>query len=146
MSRGALRLRSADPNVPIELDPRLLSAGSDVDVLVDALALVREIIGQPALREWSAAERYPGADVRSPGQLREYVRRSAVSYHHQVGTCRMGQDVDAVVDPELRVHGFEGLRVADASVMPFVTSGNTAAATMMIGERAADLVSRADSI
>ncbi|MGH2851228.1 MAG: GMC family oxidoreductase [Solirubrobacteraceae bacterium] len=146
MSRGALRLRSADPNVPPELDPRLLSASADVDVLVDALALVREIIGQPALREWSAAERYPGADVRSAGQLRDYVRRAAVSYHHQVGTCRMGRDAEAVVDPELRVHGFEGLRVADASVMPFVTSGNTAAATMMIGERAAELLSRPDSI
>ena len=146
MSRGALRLRSADPNVPLELDPRLLSAGADVDVLVDALALVREIIGQPALREWSAAERYPGTDVRSAGQLRDYVRRTAVSYHHQVGTCRMGQDAEAVVDPELRVHGFEGLRVADASIMPFVTSGNTAAATMMIGERAAELLSQPDPI
>jgi choline dehydrogenase len=146
MSRGTLRLRSADPAIPLELDPRLLSADGDVDVLVDALVLVREIIGQPALREWSAAERYPGADVRSAQQLREYVRRTAVSYHHQVGTCRMGRDDDAVVDPELRVHGFEGLRVADASVMPFVTSGNTAAATMMIGERAAELISGPDSI
>jgi choline dehydrogenase-like flavoprotein len=146
MSRGTLRLRSADPEVPVELDPRLLSCEADVDVLVAALGLVREIVGQPALREWSAAERYPGGEVRSPRELREYVRRSAVTYHHQVGTCRMGQDEGAVVDPQLRVRGVEGLRVADASVMPFVTSGNTAAPTMMIGERAAQLVGRLDPI
>jgi choline dehydrogenase len=75
--------------------------------------------------------------VRTRAQLRDYVRRVTASYHHQVGTCRMGSDPDAVVDPELRVHGVEGLRVADASIMPFVTSGNTNAPTMMIGARCA---------
>ena len=73
-------------------------------------------------------------------QLRAYVRETAITYHHQVGTCKMGVDADAVVDPQLRVRGVEGLRVADASVMPFVCSGNTHAATVMIGERAAELV------
>jgi choline dehydrogenase len=81
--------------------------------------------------------------VRSAADLRDYVRRTAITYHHQVGTCRMGVDAMAVVDPELRVRGIDGLRVADASVMPEVTSGNTHAPTVMIGERAAELVSAA---
>ena len=76
-------------------------------------------------------------------ELREYVRSTAITYHHQVGTCKMGVDDQAVVDPQLRVRGVEGLRVADASVMPFVSSGNTHAPTLMIGERAADLVREA---
>jgi choline dehydrogenase len=78
--------------------------------------------------------------VRSAAEVRDYVRRTAVSYHHQVGTCRMGVDAGAVVDPRLRVRGVDGLRVADASVMPAVISGNTNAPTLMIGERAADFV------
>ena len=88
-------------------------------------------------------ELYPGAGVRTREELRDYVRRNAITYHHQVGTCKMGVDQLAVVDPELRVRGVEGLRVADASVMPVVTSGNTHAPTVMIGERAADLVVQA---
>lgn len=137
-SRGVLRLRSADPRVRPELDAQLLSCDADMDSLLATLELCREIIGQPALREWSAQERYPGPGVRSREDLRDYVQRSVATYHHQVGTCRMGQDAGAVVDPELRVRGIEGLRIADASVMPFVTSGNTAAATMMIAEKTAE--------
>jgi choline dehydrogenase len=78
--------------------------------------------------------------VRTAKELRDYARNTAITYHHQVGTCKMGVDDGAVVDPQLRVRGVDALRVADASVMPFVTSGNTHAATTMIGERAADLV------
>ena len=141
-SRGTLRLRSADPGVPPELDPQILTCGSDLEALVDSIELCREIISQPAFADWTATERYPGPGARSRDELRDYIRRTAVTYHHQVGTCRMGLDGGAVVDPELRVNGIEGLRVADASVMPFVTSGNTAAATMMIAERAADLVAQ----
>ena len=89
---------------------------------------------------WRGSELYPGPDVRTPKALRDYIRDTAITYHHQVGTCKMGVDEKAVVDPQLRVRGVEGLRVADASVMPVVTSGNTHAAAMMIGERAADLV------
>ena len=73
-------------------------------------------------QDWGARELYPGPDVRTAEALRDYVRRTAITYHHQVGTCQMGVDSDAVVDPRLRVHGIEGLRVADASVMPAVTS------------------------
>jgi choline dehydrogenase len=78
--------------------------------------------------------------VRTRAELCDYVRRTVASYHHQVGTCRMGSDEGAVVDPELRVHGVEGLRVADASIMPFVTTGNTHAPVLMIGARAAALM------
>jgi choline dehydrogenase len=139
-SRGTLRLRSADPTAPAVMDPRALSARADVDALTASVALCREIGRQPALAEWTARELYPGPDVRTDAELREYVRRVTGSYHHQVGTCRMGSDEGAVVDPELRVYGVDGLRVADASVMPAVTTGNTNAPSMMIGARAAAMM------
>ncbi|HUJ91147.1 MAG TPA: GMC family oxidoreductase N-terminal domain-containing protein [Gaiellaceae bacterium] len=134
-SRGTIALASADPAAPPLIDPACMSCEADLDALVAAIELCREIGSQPALAEWREAELYPG-DV----DLRDYVRRTAITYHHQVGSCRMGVDELAVVDPELRVRGVDGLRVADASVMPYVSSGNTHAPTMMIGERAAELV------
>ena len=140
LSRGTLRLRSADPTAAPVMDPRALSAAGDVDALTASVALCREIGRQPGLAEWTARELYPGPEVRTDGELREYVRRVAVSYHHQVGTCRMGSDDEAVVDPRLRVHGVEGLRVADASIMPSVTTGITNAPSMMIGARAAAMM------
>jgi choline dehydrogenase-like flavoprotein len=139
-SRGAIRLTSADPDAPLSIDPCCLSCDADVDALVASVELCREIGRQPALAEWTAAELYPGAEVWTSEELRDYVRRTVISYHHQVGTCRMGQDDRAVVDPELRVLGIEGLRVADASIMPSVTTGNTNAPTIMIGERVFDLL------
>jgi choline dehydrogenase len=139
-SRGELRLVSADPEARPSLDPRCLSCEADLAALTASVELVREIARQPALAEWTAEELYPGPCVRTDAELRDYVRRTVISYHHQVGTCRMGSDDRAVVDPELRVHGVDGLRVADASVMPFITSGNTNAPTLMIGEKAADLL------
>jgi choline dehydrogenase len=92
------------------------------------------------LQEWGAKELYPGPELETEQELREYICRTVLTYHHQVGTCKMGVDAEAVVDPELRVYGTTGLRVADASIMPSVTSGNTFAPAVMIGERAADLV------
>ena len=139
-SRGSLRLASADPDAPPLLDPACLSSAVDASALVAAIELCREIGDQDALDEWRGSELYPGRAVREPGALRDYVRQTAITYHHQAGTCKMGVDELAVVDPQLRVHGVEGLRVADASVMPQVTSGNTHAPTVMIGERAAELV------
>jgi choline dehydrogenase len=139
-SRGAIRLRSADPDEPLSLDPRCLACDADLAALTASVELCREITRQVSLAEWTASELYPGPDVRTRRELRDYVRRTAVSYHHQVGTCRIGRDADAVVDPELRVYGVEGLRVADASVMPFVTTGNTNAPTIMVGEKAADAI------
>ncbi len=139
-SRGELRLRSADPTASPALDPRALSRQADVDALAASVELCREIGRQPSLARWAAAELYPGPSVRTASELHDYVRRTAVSYHHQVGTCRMGSDETSVVDPELRVQGVDGLRVADASVMPFVTTGNTNAPTIMIAERAAEAI------
>ena len=92
------------------------------------------------LREWGASERYPGLSVDTAEAVREYVRETAITYHHQVGTCKMGTDAAAVVDSRLRVHGLDGLRVADASIMPAVTTGNTNAPSIMIGERAAEFL------
>lgn len=106
-----------------------------------SLAQVREIgVAHPLGTEWGTRELYPGPEVRTTDELRDYVRRTAITYHHQAGTCKMGTDAQAVVDPRLRVHGIDGLRVADASVMPTVTSGNTHAPSMMIGERVADFI------
>jgi choline dehydrogenase len=139
-SRGSLRLASADPAASPLIDPACLSCEVDADTLVAAIELCREVGEQGALAEWRGSELYPGPGVRTRRELLDYVRRTAITYHHQVGTCKMGVDADAVVDPQLRVRGIEGLRVADASVMPFVSSGNTHAATVMIGERAAELV------
>jgi choline dehydrogenase len=138
-SRGSLRLASADPEAEPLIDPAYLSRGADLDAMITSVELCREIGRQPALADWKPTELYPGESVRAD-ELRDYIRRTAITYHHQVGTCKMGIDDLAVVDPELRVYGVEALRVADASVMPMVTSGNTHAPTIMIGERAADLV------
>jgi choline dehydrogenase len=139
-SRGRIRLTSADPTAPLSLDPRTFSVGADLDALAASVELMREVGGQAALRPWSTGELYPGPGVRTREEVRDYVRRTVGSYHHQVGTCKMGQDEQAVVDPELRVYGVEGLRVADASIMPFITTGNTNAPTFMIGEKASDLL------
>ncbi|MGZ4243387.1 MAG: GMC family oxidoreductase [Solirubrobacteraceae bacterium] len=139
-SRGSIRLSGPSATDPLLIDPQILSAEADLVALEASLAQVREIGAAPALRAWGARELYPGPDVASTAQTRDYVRRTAISYHHQVGTCRMGVDPGAVVDSRLRVHGLDGLRVADASVMPAVISGNTNAPSLMIGERAADFL------
>ncbi len=144
-SRGALRLASADPEAAPLIDPAYLSCAADVDALVVAMELCREIGRQDALAEWQAEELYPGPGVESVDGLRTYIRSTAITYHHQVGTCAMGVGALAVVDPELRVYGVDGLRVADASIMPLVTSANTHAPALMIGERAAELVAAGSS-
>jgi choline dehydrogenase len=139
-SRGRLTLASADPDAAPVIDPAFLAEEADVDALQWSLGQVREIARAGALADWLGEELYPGPGITSAADVRTYVRNTGITYHHQVGTCRMGSDEHAVVDPELRVRGVEGLRVADASVMPVVTAGNTHAPTTMIGERAADLV------
>jgi choline dehydrogenase len=136
-SRGRIRLSGPTLADELVIDPRILSAEADLRTLEAAVELSREIGRQPALREeWGTTEQYPGSDM----ELRDYVRRTAITYHHQVGTCKMGGDELGVVDERLRVHGVEGLRVADASIMPAVTSGNTNAPSIMIGERVAEFV------
>jgi choline dehydrogenase len=96
--------------------------------------------GPASVAAWNPDVIVVGAAVRTGAELRDYIRRTATTYHHQAGTCKMGIDADAVVDPRLRVYGVEGLRVADASIMPAVTSGNTNAPSLMIGERVAEFI------
>ena len=135
LSRGTMRLTGATAEDPVALDPNVLACDADLAGLVAAVELCREIGSADALRNWGVTEEYPGAR-----DVREYVRQTAITYHHQVGTCKMGRDPLAVVDPLLRVHGVDGLHVADASVMPVVTTGNTNAPSIMIGERAAEFI------
>ena len=140
LSRGALRLRSADPTAPPALDPAYFSEPRDVDALVAGVEMAREIARQPAYDAVRGEETGAGAEARSRSEIEAYVRATAETLYHPVGTCRMGGDPDSVVDPALRVRGVEGLRVVDASVMPTVPNGNTNAPTMMLAERAADLI------
>ena len=139
-SRGRLWLRSADPAAVPALDPQVFAEPRDLEVLTDSVKLVREISRKPALDEWRKAEWAPGDQVSDRDAIRDYVRRQVLTYHHQIGTCRMGVDASAVVDPELRVRGIDGLRVVDAPIMPDIPSGNTNAPTIMIAEKGADLL------
>ncbi len=139
-SRGSVSLQSADPAAPPVIDPNFLDEPSDLERTVDALEIGREIMAQRAMSGLLAEEFQPGPGCASRADLADYARASARSGYHPVGTCRMGQDAMCVVDPQLRVAGIDGLRVADSSVMPRLISGNTNAPTIMIAERAADIV------
>jgi choline dehydrogenase-like flavoprotein len=139
-SRGSVRLASADPRDPPLIDPAFLTEPDDLDVLVEAVSLAREIGAARELADWRNREVFPGPGGTDRERLREFVRRAANSFHHPVGTCRMGTDEGAVVDLALRVRGTEGLRVVDASVMPSLPQAMVNAATIAIAERAADLI------
>jgi choline dehydrogenase len=139
-SRGRLWLRSADPAAKPAIDPASLSEADDVAVLVEGLKLARSILASAAFDAFRGEEVVPGDGVVSDDDLAAYVRGYAHTLFHPVGTCRMGDDPDAVVDAELRVRGLEGLRVADASVMPTIVNANTNFPSIMIGERCAELL------
>jgi choline dehydrogenase-like flavoprotein len=139
-SRGSLRLASSDPAKAPLIDPRFLDDPEDVQLLVTAIRKCREICAHPAMADHLAGELTPGAQRSSGEDLVGEIRLRATTVYHPVGTCRMGLDEMAVVDPNLHVRGIEGLRVADASIMPRITGGNTNAPSMMIGERAATLI------
>ena len=139
-SRGEIRLRSADPGAALWIDPKYFQHAEDRRVAVAGLKKAREILAQPALRTYTSEEALPGAGVATDAALMDYIRKRAKTVYHPVGTCRMGVDGHAVVDPELRVRGIDGLRVIDASIMPNLVSGNTNAASIMIGEKGADYV------
>lgn len=137
-SRGRVQARSANAMDPAEFDGGFLTAQADVDTLVRGLKLARRILRMPSLQNVIAEELYPSPNEHLPdAELEQFVRQYAKTVYHPVGTCRMGTDPLAVVDPQLRVHGIGRLRVCDASVMPQITSGNTNAPTIMIAERAA---------
>lgn len=143
-SRGSLMITGPDIDDDVSIDLAALHEEADRAALTFSLRQCREIGRQPALaEEWGAHEVYPGPGADDADGLNDYVRRTAITYHHQVGTCAMGIGDRAVVDPHLRVHGLDGLTVADASVMPRITSGNTNAPTIMIAERAAQFLNDA---
>ncbi len=139
-SRGHVRLAGPDPDAAPEIRPNYLSAENDRRIAADALRLTRRIVGAPAMRRHHPEEHLPGAHVSSDEDLARAAGDIATTIFHPVGTCRMGGDDLAVVDDRLRLRGLGGLRVADASVMPAITSGNTNSPTMMIAEKAADMM------
>ena len=139
-SRGSTHIQSPDPRDEPALVMNFLSHPDDVRLLLAGVALVRKIARQPAIRDYIAHELTPGADIRESAELETYLRKATVSAYHAVGTCRMGTDPRAVVDPRLRVRGLDGLRVVDASIIPRIVSANTNAATIMIAEKAAAMM------
>jgi choline dehydrogenase-like flavoprotein len=138
--RGRVSLKSPDPLAPPRIELRYLETNHDIDAMLYGMRLARKIAEQPALRDIIAEEVYPGPQITSDAALTEDLRNRGVSNLHPVGTCRMGTGDNAVVDPRLRVRGIEGLRVADASIMPQIVGGNTNAPSIMIGEKAAAMV------
>src|SRR4051812_26302455 len=139
-SRGHVRIRSADPRAAPAIQPNYLSAQKDRDVTVAGLRALRGIIASPALKPFIEAEHEPGSACVSDEDLLDFARRRGSTTYHPPSTCRMGEDVAAVVDARLRVRGFEHLRLVDASIMPALVSGNTNAATIMIAEKGADMI------
>ncbi|MBJ7466220.1 MAG: GMC family oxidoreductase N-terminal domain-containing protein [Mycolicibacterium sp.] len=139
-ARGSISLAGPDPTTPPLIDPNYLGAESDVKRMIHGLNVARSIAASEPFAPWRRSEVLPGPDVTDEAALRVFLARNTGTYFHPVGSCAMGTGPDAVVDPELRVHGLTGLRVADASVMPRIPPVNTNAATIMIGEKAADLI------
>jgi len=139
-SRGFVRVRSNDPKQPPSILFNYLSHPDDRVEWRACVRLTRELFQQPAMQKYAGAEIQPGKDVDSDDQIDSFIRQHCESAYHPCGTCKMGQATDpaAVVDPECRVIGIEGLRVADSSIMPQVTNGNLNGPTLMIGEKASD--------
>ena len=141
-SRGYLELASNNASVKIKIHPQYLSGSEDQRVAIDSIKLTRQIMQAPAIKNLIAEEHEPGNILQSDEQLLDYARQRSTTIYHPSGTCKMGSanDPTAVVDHKLKVHGIEGLRVADCSIMPEIVSGNTNAPAIMIGEKAAEMV------
>jgi len=139
-SRGFVRIKSADPRDPPAIQPRYLTTQGDRDTLLAGMRLLQGIMRRPAMRRYVAAEFAPPPSVTSDADLMAYARKTSTTVFHPTSTCRMGGDPAAVVDERLRVRGIARLRVVDASIMPALVSGNTNAATVMIGEKGADMI------
>lgn len=139
-SRGSVAIRDAQLGSAPLIRPNYLSHETDLQVAADAIRLTRRIVAAPALASFEPVEYLPGASLHSEAQLREAASAIGTTIFHPVGTCKMGQDREAVVDERLRVHGIAGLRIADASIMPAIVSGNTCSPTLMIGEKAAEMI------
>jgi len=139
-SRGQVSLASPDPHAMPVIDPNLLGDEADIPPMLRAIKISRQILNAPAFERYQGVETHPGPDCQDDAALTEYLRNYAVTVHHPVSTCRMGGDPESVVDPELRVRGIEGLRVADASIFPRLVGGNTNAAVVMVAEKASDMI------
>ena len=139
-SKGTIHVTSSDAKKPPAIHFNFLSAPIDAELTVRAIQIARSIMNAPACAPMQLSELAPGPALQRDDEIIDWVKRAAETIYHPVGTCRMGHDPMAVVDDRLRVHGIQGLRVADASIMPTLTSGNTNAPAIMIGEKAADMV------
>jgi len=138
-SRGEVGLTSSDPLAPPRIDPRFLSDQRDAEIILKGVKMMRRILEAPALTKYRHKELF-STDVSTDEGLMNNIRNRADTIYHPVGTCKMGVDDMAVVDPQLRVRGLQALRVVDASIMPALIGGNTNAATIMIAEKAADMI------
>lgn len=139
-SRGTIHITSPDPMKPPAIRPNFLDSAVDRDCIVAGMRIARDIVQQPAMAPFMETEISPGADCESDEDWLDFARSNGQTIYHAAGTCRMGSGADAVVDSRLNVHGLDGLRIVDASVMPSIVSGNTQAAVLMIAEKAADMV------
>lgn len=139
-SRGTVRLRSADGGDKPLVDPNFLADPEDLKISVEGVKISREVMHQSAFGKYIRREHFPGMTVKSQADFEAYARQYGRTSYHPVGTCRMGSDAGAVVDPQLRVRGIDGLRICDSSVMPSLIGSNTNAATIMIGEKAAEMI------
>ena len=147
-SRGSVTLSGADPLAPPRIDPAFLADPADLEDMVAGFKVTRRLLRAPSLAEWLGRDLFTEG-VEDDAAIRDALRRRCDTVYHPVGSCRMGGDAASVVDPQLRVRGVEGLRVIDASVMPALVGGNTNAPTVMIAEKAVDLlrgVSRAPGV
>lgn len=144
-SRGEIRLLGSDPFAPPDIRARYLTHPDDIEHMVRGVKLARRILSANAFDAYRGEEIVPGRDVVSDDDIRHFIRNAAETIYHPVGTCKMGNDALAVVDSELRIHGLSGLRVVDASIMPMLVGGNTNAPTVMIAEKASDMI-KADRI
>jgi choline dehydrogenase len=139
-SRGSIHIRSADAADPPRIHANYLSAHEDAATLIAALRMIRKLAAQPGLGQHIVRETRPGPDKLTDDDLLDHIRQTGQTSYHPIGTCRMGNDPQAVVDAELKVHGIDGLRVCDASIMPTMVASNTNAPSIMIGEKASDMV------
>ena len=139
-SRGSISLASADPKEPPITDHQFYTAGEDLDIILKGLKEIRRIVHAEVFKKYQPTEIQPGNHIQTDEDLKDYIRQFGGTIFHPVGTCKMGNDNDAVVDERLRVRGIRGLRVVDASIIPTIVGGNTNAPSIMIGEKASDMI------